>query len=161
MQTIIFCLGILVLGGCETTQTGATSKSSKKTGAASNAYSDQMVQISYYDVTIQGPFRYHAGYLQEFADRVIDNWERVRERHTAFNESYTTGRIIARVRLTHTGNISGVYIIDRSGPTDLEMMVRRTLRSTTEIPSWDESMLRRFGDNDLFVRLIFEYRDDP
>ncbi len=166
IRTIIICIGILALGGCETTQTGAASKSSKKTGAASNAYPDQMIQITYNDVTIQGPFRYHAGYLQEFADRVIDNWERVWERHTAFKhlkgyESYTTGRITVRVRLTNTGNITRVYIIDRSGPSDLEMMVRRCLRSTSGIPSWDEAMHRRFGDDDLFVRLIFEYRNIP
>lgn len=161
IRTIIIFIGILALVGCETTQTGAASKSSKKTGVASNAYPDQMIQITYNDVTIQGPFRYHVGYLREFADRVIDNWERIRERHTAFNESYTTGIITARVRLTNTGNITRVYIIDRSGPSDLEMLVRRTLRSTTGIPSWDESMHQRFGDDDLFVHLIFEYRDGP
>ncbi len=161
IRTIIICLGILALGGCETTQTGAASKSSKKTRSASNAYPEQMVQIAYGDVTIQGPFRYHAYYIHDIADRVIDNWERVRERHMFSNPSYTTGRIIARVRLTHDGDFANINIIDRTGPSDLEMMVRRCLRSTSGIPPWDESMLNRFGDDDLFVRFIFEYRYEP
>ena len=161
IRTVVICMGILVLGGCETTQTGAASNSSKKTRSASNPYQDQMVQIDYGDVTIQGPFRYHAYYIHDIADRVIDNWERVRERHTFSNPSYTTGRIIARVRLTNDGDIAGVSIIDRSGPPDLELMVRRCLRSTSGIPPWDESMHKRFGDDDLFVRFIFEYRYEP
>ncbi len=158
IRTIIIFLGILALGGCETTQTGAASKSSKKTGSAFNPYPEQMVQIDYGDVTIQGPFRYHAYYIHDIADRVIDNWERVRERHTFSNPGYTTGRIIARVRMTHDGDFANINIIDRTGPSDLEMMVRRCLRSTSGIPPWDESMHKRFGDDDLFVRFIFEYR---
>ncbi len=161
IRIVIICMGILAFGGCETTQTGAGSSTSKKTGAAFNAYPEQMVQIDYGDVTIQGPFRYHAYYIHDIADRVIDNWERVRERHTFSNPGFTTGRIIARVRLTHDGDFANVNIIDRSGPSDLEMMVRRCLRSTSGIPPWDESMRKRFGDDDLFVRFIFEYRDLP
>ena len=161
IRTIIICLGILALGGCETTQTGAASKSSKNTRSASNAFPEQMVQIDYGDVTIQGPFRYHAYYIHDIAYSVIDNWERVRERHTFSNPGFTTGRIIARVRLTHDGDFANINIIDRTGPSDLEMMVRRCLRSTSEIPPWDESMHQRFGDDDLFVRFIFEYRYEP
>ena len=161
IQTVIICMGVLALGGCETTKTGAVSSSSKRTTPVPSSLPGQMIEMTYSDLTIKGPFRYHADYLHSFADIVIDNWERVRERHTFSNPGFTTGRIIARVRLTHDGDFANIYIIDRTGPSDLEMIVRRCLRSTSGIPPWDESMHNRFGDDDLLVRLEFEYRTLP
>lgn len=156
IQAVIICMGILAFGGCETTQTGTASSSSKRTIPVPSSLPGQMVEISYHDVTIKGPFRYHIDYIHSFADSIIDNWERTRDRHRFSNPSYTTGHVTVVVRLMDTGSITSVYVIDRSGPMDLELMVRRCMRSTSGIPPWDEGMRKKFGD-DLLVQLEFVY----
>ena len=156
---LILCMGILALGGCETTKSGTASSSSRRTTPVPSSLPGQMIEITYHDVTIKGPFRYHADYLNSFADSVIDNWERIRDGYRFSNPNYTTGHVTAVVRLTDTGNIVSVYVTDRSGPMDLEMQVRRCLRSTSGIPPWDEGMRKKFGD-DLLVQLKFVYHSD-
>ena len=151
-------MGILALGACETTKTGTASSSSTRTRIVPSSLPGEMVEVSYHDVTIKGPFRYHGGYFQDFADSVIDNWERIRDSHRFSNPIYTTGHVTVVVRLMDTGTIASVYVIDRSGPMDLELQVRRCLRSTSGIPSWDEDMRKNFGD-DLLVQLKFVYHD--
>ena len=115
-----------------------------------------MIEMTYHDVTIKGPFRYHADYLNSFADSVIDNWERILDGHRFSNPNYTTGHVTAVVRLTDKGNIVSVYVTDRSGPMDLELIIRRCLRSTSGIPPWGEDMRKKFGD-DMLVQLEFVY----
>ena len=165
IQTVIICMGVLALCGCETTKTGAVSSSSKRTTHVPSSLPGQMIEMTftdmtYSDLTIKGPFRYHADYLQSFADIVIDNWERIKRNHRFSNPYYTTGTgyVTVVARLMDTGTIASVYVIDRTGPVDLEMQVRRCLRSTSGIPPWDEDMRKKFGD-DLLVRLEFEYRN--
>ena len=158
IQAVIICMGILAFGGCETTQTGTASSSSKRTTPVPSSLPGEMVEVSYHDVTIKGPFRYHGEYLQSFADSIIDNWERIRDGRTFSNPRYTTGHVTVVVRLMDTGTIASVYVIDRSGPMDLELQVRRCMRSTSGIPPWDEDMRKKFGD-DLLVQLEFVYHD--
>jgi len=160
IQSVIICMGVLALCGCETTKTGAVSSSSKRTTPVPSSLPGQMIEMTYSDLTIKGPFRYHADYLHSFADIVIDNWERIQRNHRFSNPNYTTGHVTVVARLMDTGTIASVYVIDRSGPMDLELQVRRCLRSTSGIPPWDEDMRKKFGD-DLLVRLEFEYRTLP
>ena len=114
IQAIIICMGILALGGCETTKSGTASSSSRRTTPVPSSLPGQMIEITYHDVTIKGPFRYHTDYLNSFADRVIDNWERVRDSHMFCNPTiYTTGNVTAVVLLMDNGSITSVYVTDR------------------------------------------------
>ena len=158
IRTVVICMGILVLGGCETTQTGANALSSQNIEEVMDDYSDRMLEVSFGEVTIKGPFRFHAGYFHQFSNKVLDNWRRSRESSSIFGTTNITGEITLVVRLMDTGTIASVYVIDRSGPMDLELQVRRCMRSTSGIPPWDEDMRKKFGD-DLLVQLEFVYHD--
>ena len=151
-------MGILVLGGCETTQTGANALSSQNIEEVMDDYSDRMLEVSFGEVTIKGPFRFHAGYFHQFSNKVLDNWRRSRESSSIFGTTNITGEITLVVRLMDTGIISSIYVTDRSGPVEMDFHIRRVLRMTSGIPSWDESMREEFGD-DLLVQLEFVYRN--